>query len=144
MHVCWTLRLERHLSEFRPYIARVFTLLAFELICHPDHRAVDRGPIIAGQVHETGFDDEAAEFNQVPRPFSALDLPRSHVIACPCRLMPVARRPVALDRRQRCGQVLMQIAATALERTPRRASPKPPSSRHPRFPLARSARPPVR
>ena len=48
---------------------------------------------------EPGFDDEAAEFDEVPRALAALDLPRAHVMSRPCGLMTVARRPVALEGR---------------------------------------------
>jgi hypothetical protein len=45
-----------------------------ELVGHPEQRAKDGGAIIAGQVHDTSLDDEAAEFNEMPRALAALDL----------------------------------------------------------------------
>ena len=73
----------------------MFALIALELVGHPEQRAVDDGAIVAGQVHDPGLDDEAAEFDQMPRALAALDLPGAHVMPRPRRLMPVARRPVA-------------------------------------------------
>ncbi len=122
----------------------VFTLLVFELVGHPEQRAVDHGAIIASEVHDPGFDDEAAEFDQMARPLAAFDLPGAHVMPRPRSLMPVARCPVAAERHQRRGQAPMQIAATVPERTRPRVSPMPPSFRHLSSPPARSARPRVR
>ena len=96
--------LERLLSLRGPERPCVFTLLALELIGHPEQRAVDHGAIIAGQVHDPGLDDEAAEFDQMPRALAAFDLPGAHVMTRPRCLMPVARRPVAPKRRLRRGQ----------------------------------------
>ena len=53
-------------------------------------RAEDHGPVIASQVHDSGFDDEATEFDKVPRALAALDLSRAHIMSRPCGLMPVA------------------------------------------------------
>jgi hypothetical protein len=50
---------------------------------HPEQRAVDDGGIIAGQVHDSGLDDETAEFDQTPRLLAALDLPDAHVMPRP-------------------------------------------------------------
>jgi len=36
-------------------------LLASELVGHPEHRAVDHGTMVAGQVNDAGLDDEPAE-----------------------------------------------------------------------------------
>jgi len=109
----------------------MFAVFAVELFGHPDHRAVDHGAVVAGQVHDARLDDEAAEFDQMPRSLAALDLPCPHVMPRPLCLMPVARRPVALERRQCRGQMPEQIAATGPERTQRRASPMPLSLRRP-------------
>jgi hypothetical protein len=51
----------------------VLTPLASELVGHPEQCAVDRGAIITCQVHDPGLEDEAAEFDQMPRPLAALD-----------------------------------------------------------------------
>ena len=58
----------------------MFTLIALELVGHPEQCAVDHGAIVAGQVHDPGLDDEAAEFDQMPRALAALDLSCSHVM----------------------------------------------------------------
>lgn len=112
--------------------------------CRPKQRAVDDGAIIAGQVHDPGLNHEAAEFDQVPRPPAAFDLPGAHVMPPPRSLMPVAHRLVAVERRQRRDQAQRQIAASGSERTRRRAWPMPPSSRRLSFRPVRSARQPVR
>src|SRR5579863_2529191 len=105
----WSLAiLERLLSLRGPERPCAFTLLAFELVGHPEQRAVDHGAIFAGQVHDPGLDDEAAEFDQMPCALPALDLPGAHVMPRPRRLMPVARCPVAAERRQCCGQATTQ------------------------------------
>src|SRR5690606_33490717 len=123
--------------------ARAFATLAAELFGNPDHRAVDRGAVVIGQVHDARLDDEATEFDQMARAPAALDLPVPHVMPRPLRLMPVARRPVAFERRRCRGQPLAQIAATCLERTRHRVSPMPPSFRYPWLPPARPVHRPV-
>ena len=81
---------ESHLAQVHPDAARMFAILAFELFGDPEHRPKYHGAIIAGQVHDSGLDDEAAEFNQMPRTLSPLDLPSAHIMPRPRRLMPVA------------------------------------------------------
>ena len=71
---------ERLLPFLAPDRPRPFALIALELVSHPKQRAVDRGAIIAGQVHDAGFDDEAAKLDEVPRALAAFDLPRAHVM----------------------------------------------------------------
>jgi len=141
--VCRRGRRERLLSLFGPELTGLLTLVALKLVDHPKQRAEDDGAVVAGQIDESSFHDEAAEFNEMPRALAALDLPHAHVMPCPCGLMPVARRPVAPERCQRRGQVPEQIAATAPERTRPRAWPMPPSFRCPSSRPARPARPPV-
>lgn len=70
----------------------------------PDQRAVDYDTVVAGQVHDARLDDEAAEFDQMPRASAALNLPASNVMPRLRRLMPVALRPVAAQCRQCRGQ----------------------------------------
>ena len=53
----------------------MLALIAFEPFCDPEQRAEDNGAIIAGQVRYTRLDDEATQFDQVPRALAALDLP---------------------------------------------------------------------
>jgi hypothetical protein len=74
-------------------------LIALELVGHPKQRAENDGAIIAGQIHHTSLDDEAAQFDQVPRALAALDLSCAHIMPRPCSLLAVARRPVASERR---------------------------------------------
>lgn len=131
MRVCWTFRLERCFPLSRPQFPRAFAVLALELVGYPEQRAVDHGAVVSGEVHDPGLNDEAAEFDQMPGALAALDLPCPHVMPCLRRLMPVARRPVAVERRQRRDQAQMQIAATGPETTRPRASPMPPSFRRP-------------
>jgi hypothetical protein len=68
----------------------MFALIALELVSHPKQRAVDRGAIIAGQLHDASLDNEPAQFDEVPRALAALDLPRAHVMSRLCHLMAVA------------------------------------------------------
>lgn len=70
----------------------MFALIAFELVSYPEQRAVDHDTVVAGQVYDPGLDDEAAEFDQMPRALAAFDLPGAHV-------MPRQRRPVSVARR---------------------------------------------
>ena len=100
-------------------------LIAFELVCHPKQRAVDQGAVIARQIHDSGFDDQAAEFDEVSRAPTALDLAGAHVMPRPCGLMPVARRLVAPERRPCCGQLPVQFGAPVPERTRPHAWPMP-------------------
>src|SRR5207247_4658707 len=74
------------LSLCGPARSRLFALIAFELVCHPEQRAEDDGAIIASQVHDRSLDDEAAEFDQVPRTLAALDLPCERMFLGPCWL----------------------------------------------------------
>jgi hypothetical protein len=67
-----------------PERSRLFALVAFELVGHPEQRAEDDGAIIAGQVHHTSLDDETTKFDQVPRSLAALDLPCAHIMPRPC------------------------------------------------------------
>jgi hypothetical protein len=94
-------RLERLLPHCGPQRSCPFALIAFEFVGAPEQRAEDRSAVVAGQVHDSGFDDEAAEFDEMTRALAALDLPRAHVMSGFCGLMPVARRSVAQERRQR-------------------------------------------
>ena len=68
------------------------------------------------------LDDKPAEFDQMPRAFAALDLPGTHVMPRLCRLMAVARRAVALERRCCRAEMPEQTVAICRERTPRHRS----------------------
>ncbi len=74
---------ERLISFLGPERPRVFALIAFELVGHPEQRAKNEGTVIAGQINDTGLYDEAAEFDQMPRALATLDLPCAHVMPCP-------------------------------------------------------------
>lgn len=60
-------RVERPLSLIGPQASRLLALIALELVGHPEHRAVDHGAVIAGQVHDARLDDEAAVCGRPPR-----------------------------------------------------------------------------
>lgn len=75
MRACRTLHLERLSPLFGPKFSRPFSVLAVELVGHPDHRPVDHGAVVAGQIHDARLDDESAEFDQVPGALATLDLP---------------------------------------------------------------------
>ncbi len=66
---------KRLFSHCRPLLARLFGLIALELVRDPEHCTKDHGTIVAGQADESGFHDETAEFDEVPRSLAALDLP---------------------------------------------------------------------
>jgi len=102
-----------------------FALVAFELLGDPEQRAVDHDTVVAGQVHDPSFHDEAAKFDQMPRALAAFDLPCAHIMPSPCGLMPVARRLVAPERRPCCGQLPVQFGAPVPERTRPHAWPMP-------------------
>jgi hypothetical protein len=121
--ICRPFHGECLLSLYGPERSRLFAFIAFELVCHPEQRAEDDGAIIAGQVHYTSLDDEAAQFDQVPRALAALDLPCAHIMPPPCCLLTVARRPVAPERRQCGAQLPVQFAAPGSERTRLRVPP---------------------
>ena len=104
--MCCRVRLERLLPLCGPKRSRPFALIAFELVYHPEQRAEDRGAVVTGQIYDPSFDEETAQFDEVPRALAALDLPSAHVMPRPCRLMPVARGSVAPQRRQRRAQLL--------------------------------------
>lgn len=114
-------RLQRFLPHRGPERASPFALVAFELVSTPEQRAENHGAVVAGQVHDASFDDEATEFDKMPRALAAIDLPRPHVIPRPCGLMPVARRSVAQERRPCRGQLSEHFAAAVPERTRPRA-----------------------
>jgi hypothetical protein len=50
--ICRPFHSECPLSHCGPERSCLFALIAFELVCHPEQRAEDDGPIIAGQVHQ--------------------------------------------------------------------------------------------
>ena len=100
---CGELAIARSTAEMA-----ALALIAFELVAHPEQRAIDLGAVVTGQFDDPGLDDQTAEFDEVPRPLAAIDLPSAHVIPRPCRLMAVAGRPVALERPQRHGQFIGQ------------------------------------
>lgn len=65
---------------------RLSALIALKPVSHSEQRAEDDGAIIAGQVHDPGFHDEAAEFDETARALAALDLPRATCYVVPLRL----------------------------------------------------------
>lgn len=99
---------------------RIVALIALELVGHPEQCAVEDGAVIASEFDNARLDDEAAEFDQMPRALATLDLPGAHVMPRLCRPMPVARRPVAPERGLCRAQAPMQCAVPAPERGWRR------------------------
>ena len=124
---CLRVRFESLFSLCVPKCPCMLVLIASELVAHPEQRAIDHGAVVAGQVHDTGFNDEAAKFDKMPRALAALDLPLAHVTSRPCRLMAVACRPVAPERCQSRGQLPVHFATTVPERTRPHVLPTPPS-----------------
>lgn len=66
-----------------------------------DQQAEDDRPIIAGQLDQIGLGNEAAEFDQLARSFTALQLPRPRVMPRPLRLKAIARLHRSPMRRPR-------------------------------------------
>jgi hypothetical protein len=92
--VCRRSRLERLLPLCYPQRSSLFALIASQLVGDPEQRAKNDGAVVAGQVHDASFHDEAAEFDEVPRALAALYLPGAHVMSGASRPMAVALRPV--------------------------------------------------
>src|SRR4051812_28197929 len=122
----------------------MFSVIALKLVSDPEQRAVDGGAIIASQFHDAGFDDESAEFDEMPCALATCDLPSTHVMSRLCGLMPVARRPSVQERCLCCAELLVHFAAPGFERTRPRAWPMPPFFRPRSSRPARSAHPLVR
>lgn len=64
----------------------MIAFMALQLGGDPEHRSVDDSAIIGGQINNACLDDESAEFDHMSGALAAIDLPRAHVIASPCRL----------------------------------------------------------
>lgn len=71
-----------------------------------DQQAEDDRPIIAGQLDQIGLGNEAAEFDQLARSFTALHLPRTRVMPRPFRLQAVPRLNRSPMRRPRSRECL--------------------------------------
>ena len=105
------LSLEPLLPLRGPPASRVFALIALELVGHPEQCAVDDGAVVAGQIHDPSLDDEAAEFDQMPRALAALDLLGAHVMPRPRRLM-----QLHAARLRRIAARVVQFAAAGTEK----------------------------
>lgn len=101
---------ERPFPLFGPNLSRMLTVLALELFGHPQERAVDGGAVVVGEIDDAGFDDETAEFDQMPRALAAFDLPCAHIMPRSCGLMAVARRPIAIECCSCRGQTPFEVA----------------------------------
>lgn len=84
-------------SHRRPEAARAFSLVTAELVGHPEQRAVDDGAVVAGELDDARLDHKPAEFDQMPCALAALDLPVTHVMPRPCRLIASARCLIAAE-----------------------------------------------
>ncbi len=78
--------------------------LALEQIGEFEKRAVEQCAVVVGKLDQPGFDDEAAEFDQVTGPFAALHDPVAGIVPgngvlkpMPCRRRPLARGPERLQ-----------------------------------------------
>ena len=86
-----------------------------------DHRS-----IIVGEFDQSGFRDQAAEFDKVSRPFAAFHLPCPRVTSCSLRQKPVARcrrPPERRARRRDCGA---RRSGLPIERKQRLVGANPP------------------
>jgi hypothetical protein len=90
------IRVERLLPVRSTQRLGMFALVAFELLSHPEQRTEMVGRIIAGLVNDPGFDDEAAEFEEVPRASSKLVLVAfgARPVICACHVAYVRRGAV--------------------------------------------------
>ncbi|BAB52122.1 mll5731 [Mesorhizobium japonicum MAFF 303099] len=122
----------------------MFSTFAFELGGDPKQGAIDGGAIVIGQLDDAGFGDETAEFDQMSGAFSALDLPRAHVIASLCRLPAIVGCPVVLERCDCCGEMPEQFAGTCFRKTSLHAWPMPHALRRLSSQRLRPVRRPVR
>jgi hypothetical protein len=73
--------------------------LALEQICKFEKRAVEQCAVVVGKLDQPGFDDEPAEFDQMPGPFAALHDPVAGIVPGDGVLkpMPCSRRPLDRD-----------------------------------------------
>ena len=69
-----------------------------------EKRAVEQCAIVIGKLDQPGFDDEAAECDQVTGPFAALHNPVAGIVTgdgilkpMPCRRRPLGREPESLQ-----------------------------------------------
>jgi len=76
------------------------------MLDRPFHRKIHLMPL-SQKPAPPHLDDEAAEFDQMPGAFATFDLPCPHIMPRPRRLMPVARCPIAFERRRCRGQAMM-------------------------------------
>jgi hypothetical protein len=91
---------------------------ALQLAGDPEHRAVDGGAIIGGQLNKT------AEFDQMLGSLAAIELPGAQVVANQSRLPAIVSCPVALERREGCAEMPEQ--GTASDCVPAFAPPSGP------------------
>ena len=103
----------------------MLAFMALQLRGDPEHRSIDDGAIVIGQLDDACLDDEPAEFDQMSSALASLDLPGAHVIASLCRLPVIVGCLVALERYPGCFQMLEQFAGIGSRKTSLHASPMP-------------------
>jgi len=95
----------------------MLAFMALQLRGDPEHRSIDDGAIVIGQLDDACLDDEPAEFDQMSSALASLDLPGAHVIASLCRLPAIVGRPVVLERYEGCAEMSKQLAGTGSRKT---------------------------
>lgn len=75
-----------------PKHERLFAFLTAQLGRNGEERAVERGAIVIGEIDQSGFHDEAAQFDQLTRAFAALHGPFAHVGSRLLCFKPIPRR----------------------------------------------------
>lgn len=73
----------------------MIAFFALQLARDRQERAIERGAIISGQFDQPCLHDQAAQLDQMPRAFPALDDPFAHVGSCLLGFKPMRRRPRA-------------------------------------------------
>ena len=114
-------RVERRFPLFGPYRQCFVAFVAPEFVCHPDERAENDGAVVVRQVNNARLDDETTKLDQMLCPLTPLDLPVSHIMPRPLRLMAIARRPIAPDRSLHHRHLQVEIGMVCSETTPPRA-----------------------
>ena len=105
---------------------RCVALLITKQVGDREKSAVDRGAIVVRKVDQFGFDDEAAEFDQVPRALAAIHGPLAKIMPSKFRFEPPPSGFTTAERRLLCRQQYSQFFVTEAERTPRLAYASPP------------------
>lgn len=70
--------LERALAPPLPQHGGMISLFTPQFVGHPKEGAEEHGTVVVGEIDESRLHSQAAEFDQMARPFASLDLPIVH------------------------------------------------------------------